>query len=251
MPEPNPDLEQTIKQRLEIIQANVFFAVEKSGRALSDVLILAVSKRQPVSVIESAYACGLRSFGENYAEEADEKISQLVYLSDIRWEMVGHVQSRKANLVATDFARMHSLDSLKLARKLDYGRAELGTREPLEVLVQLNVSGEASKEGLPAWNKDQWQDLLPIVTEILSFQNLHLTGLMAMPPLFELPEQSRRFFRILREARDFLNQQIPGLQLRELSMGTSSDYSVAVEEGATIIRIGTALLGPRIYPQEY
>jgi len=250
MPEPNPDLEQTIKQRLEIIQANVFFAVEKSGRALSDVLILAVSKRQPVSVIESAYACGLRSFGENYAEEADEKISQLVYLSDIRWEMVGHVQSRKANLVATDFARMHSLDSLKLARKLDYGRAELGTREPLEVLVQLNVSGEASKEGLPAWNKDQWQDLLPIVSEILSLRQLRLTGLMTMPPLFEDPELSRPFFQRLMQIRDYLNHQSPNLALKELSMGTSSDYRIAVEEGATIIRVGTALLGPRIYPMD-
>ena len=116
-------------------------------------------------------------------------------------------------------------------------------------MLELNVSGEASKEGLPAWERNQWEDLLPIVSEILSLSHLHLTGLMTMPPLFDDPEQSRPFFRRLRQARDFLNQQIPGLGLRELSMGTSSDYGVAVEEGATIIRIGTALLGPRIYSQ--
>ena len=247
MTETNSDLVQTIKQRLEIIEANVTRTAEKSDRSLKDVLILAISKRQPVSVIEAAYASGLRSFGENYAEEAHEKIAQLAHLSDVRWEMVGHVQSRKSALVAADFWRVQSLDSMKLARRLDFARSEQGILQPLEVLLQLNVSGEASKEGLPAWQNDQWGALLPIVSEILTYRHLHLTGLMTMPPLFEDPEQSRPYFQMLREARDYLNQQIPGLALTELSMGTSSDYPVAVEEGATIIRIGTALLGPRIY----
>jgi hypothetical protein len=246
MPEPNPELIKTIKQRLETIEANVTLAAEKSGRSMSDVLILAVSKRQPVSVIEAAYACSLRSFGENYAEEAHEKMDQLTHLTDVRWEMVGHVQSRKSALVAAEFARVHSLDSLKLARKLDSSRSQLDSPKPLEVLLQLNVSGEVSKEGLPAWKKDQWEDLLPIVTEILTYGYLRLTGLMTMPPLFENPELSRPYFQKLRQAIDYLNQQISGLRLTELSMGTSSDYPVAVEEGATIIRIGQALLGPRI-----
>ncbi len=246
MTETNPELIRNIKQRFEIIQANVTLAAEKTSRALSDVLILAVSKRQPVSVIEAAYACGLRSFGENYAEEAHEKIEQLRYLPDIRWEMVGHVQSRKSALVAADFARVHSLDSLKLARRFDSARECEGTSQVLEVLLELNVSGEASKEGLPAWQEEQWEDLLPFISEILTFGHLRLTGLMAMPPLFEDPEQSRPFFQRLRQARDYLNFQIPGLGLTELSMGTSADYGIAVEEGATIIRIGTALLGPRI-----
>lgn len=248
MLEPNHELIKTIKQRLAVLEDNVSQAAEKSGRSLSDVVILAVSKRQPVNVIETAYACGVRSFGENYAEEADEKIEQLRHLVDIRWEMVGHVQSRKAGLVAVDFERVHSLDSLKLARKLNISRSENGFQQPLEVLLQLNISGEESKEGLPAWDSDHWEDILPIVSEILTYRNLRLTGLMAMPPLFEDPEQSRPFFQKLRQIRDFLNQQIPGIDLMELSMGTSSDYVVAVEEGATIIRIGTALLGPRIYP---
>ncbi len=247
MAESIPELVQSIKQRLEIIETNVAEAVEKSNIRLSDILILAVSKRQPVSVIEAAYACGLRSFGENYVEEAQEKINLLADLTDIRWEMVGHVQSRKSALVAANFSRIHSLDSLKLARRLESAWAGQGSIQPLDVMLELNVSGEASKEGLPAWQRDQWEDLLPTVSEILSLSHLHLTGLMTMPPLFDNPEQSRPFFQRLRQARDFLNQQIPGLELRELSMGTSSDYGVAVEEGATIIRIGTALLGPRIY----
>ncbi len=250
MSEPNPELIQTIKQRLEIIESNVTLATEKSKRIASDVLILAVSKRQPVSIIEAAYACGVRCFGENYVEEAQEKISQLAHLTEIRWEMVGHVQSRKSALVAADFSRVHSLDSLKLARRLDSARANQESPQPLEVLLQLNISGEASKEGLPAWEKDQWKDLLPIVREILSLGYLRLTGLMTMPPLFDDAERARPFFQRLRQARDYLNQQIPDLELTELSMGTSSDYPVAVEEGATIIRIGTALLGPRIHSKE-
>ena len=250
MAESNAELFQTIKERLEIIQSKVALAAEKSGRSASEVLILAVSKRQPVSVIEAAYACGLRSFGENYAEEAHEKIEQLTHLPDIRWEMVGHVQSRKSVLVAADFTRVHSLDSLKLARRYDSARESQGTSQILEVLLELNVSGEASKEGFPAWQSNYWEDLLPIVSEILTMDHLRLTGLMTMPPLFENPEQSRIFFQRLRQARDYLNQQIPGLGLTELSMGTSSDYGIAVQEGATIIRIGTALLGPRINRSE-
>ena len=250
MAEIDPELIQGIKQRLEIIEANVAKAAEKNNRLLGDVLILAVSKRQPMSVIEAGYACGLRSFGENYVEEARTKISQLADLRQIRWEMIGHVQSRKSALVVENFSRVHSLDSLKLARKLNSALSEQVKSQPLEVFLQLNVSGEASKEGLPAWRKDQWEALLPIVTEIIAYGSLRLTGLMTMPPLFENPEQSRIFFQRLRQARDYLNQQIPGLGLTELSMGTSSDYGIAVQEGATIIRIGTALLGPRINRSE-
>ena len=248
MPEPVPELIQNIKQRLEVIKTKVAFATEKSGRPSNDVLILAVSKRQPIEVIEAAYACGVRCFGENYAEEAHEKITSLAYLSDVHWEMVGHVQSRKSGVVAKDFSRIHSLDSLKLARKLDTARAEQGSTLPIDVLLQLNVSGETSKEGLPAWHKDKWEGFLPVVSEILSLKQLRLTGLMTMPPLFEDPELSRPFFQRLRQIRDYLNQQLPESALTELSMGTSADYGIAVEEGATIIRVGSALLGPRIYP---
>lgn len=240
---------KTIRERLEIITANVDRAATKSGRSLRDVLVLAVSKKQPLSVIEAAYACGLRHFGENYAEEAAVKMELLASLPDIQWEMVGHVQSRKSGLVAEKFWRVQSLDSLKLAHRLNALReGQTGAGSPLEVLLQLNVSGEASKEGFPAWEKEQWQALLPVVSEVNSLSHLRLTGLMSMPPLFADPQESRPYMRRLRQARDFFNDQIPSLSLTGLSMGTSGDYTVAVEEGATIIRLGQALLGPRVYP---
>jgi len=245
MTESDPVLVQAIKIRLENVEANVAEAAERSGRASSDVLILAVSKRQPVSVIEAAYASGLRYFGENYAEEASEKIAQFADFNNIHWEMIGHIQSRKSGRVAADFSRVHSLDSLKLARRLDAAREEHDNLPALEVLLELNVSGETSKEGIPAWQEGQWEELLPIVSDFADFKNLHLTGLMTMPPLFDDPQESRPFLQRLRLVRDHLNAQIPGLGLTELSMGTSLDYRVAVEEGATIIRLGQALLGPR------
>ena len=250
MAQTNPELIQGIKQRLEVIETNIALAANKSDRRLSDVLVLAVSKRQPVNVIEAGYACGLRSFGENYVEEAQEKINQLAALEDIRWEMIGHVQSRKSALVAENFSRMHSLDSLKLARRLNSARSTLSSPQVMEVMLELNVSGEASKEGLPACNLKEWEDLLPFINEILSLKYLRLTGLMTMPPFVDDGEENRIYFERLRQVRDFFNQQIPSLGLTELSMGTSCDYVVAIEEGATIIRIGTALLGPRIYPLE-
>ena len=251
MAETPPELVREIGLRLAVIQRKVALAAEKSCRSASEVMILAVSKRQPSKIIEAAYACGLRTFGENYAEEAAEKITQLAHLDDIRWEMVGHVQSRKSALVAQHFVRMHSLDSLKLARKLDAVRSNQVALPPLEVLLQLNVSGEASKGGFLACESGQWEALLLVAQEVRSLGNLRLTGLMTMPPLFEDPEFSRPYFRRLREARDYLNEEIPELGLKELSMGTSADYSVAVEEGATIIRIGTELLGPRSYTKEF
>ncbi len=243
----DPVLTQKIKERLDAIEAEVERAAEKSGRSSKDVLILAVSKRQPLGIIQTAYAAGLRHFGENYVEEAAEKINQLRELRDIRWEMVGHVQSRKSGAVAADFTRVHSLDSLKLANRLNTARETRQNEPALEVLLQLNVSGEASKEGFPAWEEEQWEAMLPTVSAIQSQTHLRLTGLMAMPPLFDDPQQSRPFLRKLRLAREFFNQQIPHLNLTELSMGTSSDFAVAVEEGATIIRLGQALLGPRNY----
>lgn len=250
MEENNPELVQKIKERLEMIQSKLTLAVEKSGRSASDVLVLAVSKRQPIEIIEAGYACGLRSFGENYVEEVQEKIGQLAHLTEIRWEMIGHVQSRKSALVAANFSRVHSLDSLKLARKLDAARSSQDSLQVLEVMLELNVSGETSKEGLPACDQKEWEELLPFINEILSLKYLRLTGLMTMPPLVDVAEENRVYFERLRKVRGFFNQQIPGLGLTELSMGTSCDYPVAIEEGATIIRIGEALLGPRIYKTE-
>jgi pyridoxal phosphate enzyme (YggS family) len=157
--------------------------------------------------------------------------------------MIGHVQSRKAPLVAQHFALVHSLDSLKLAQRLDRSAAELGRTLP--VLLEFNVSGEKSKHGWDASEESLWKGLLTDVNAIAALPGLKVRGLMTMPPLSTDPEAARVHFRKLRRLRDFLSRQVSQAEWDELSMGTSVDYAVAVEEGATLVRIGQAILGPR------
>lgn len=233
-----------IQANFDAVKARVNDAAKKAGRNPDDVLILAVTKLQRNETILAAYEAGLRAFGESYVEEALPTMEALAQLKEARWEMVGHIQSRKAKLAANAFSRIHSLSSLKLARLLDKHRdPELG---PLEVLLQVNLSGEDSKQGIEATDKKAWAEVLAIAKAVKQYKNLKLTGLMTMPPLFDDPEHNRPFFKLLRELRDYLNDQEPSLQLKELSMGTSYDFEVAVEEGASIVRLGSVLLGARI-----
>jgi pyridoxal phosphate enzyme (YggS family) len=157
--------------------------------------------------------------------------------------MIGHVQSRKARLVIGNFALLHSLDSLKLAQRLDRFAAEGG--RVLPVLLELNVGGEESKSGWNASDDTHWDDFLPDIRSILDLPSLRVHGLMTMPPLETDPEDARRFFQRLRLLRDHLASVFPQADWRELSMGTSADYMVAVEEGATLVRVGTAIVGAR------
>jgi len=159
--------------------------------------------------------------------------------------MIGHVQSRKARLVADHFALLHSLDSMKLARRLDRFAAE--ANRVLPVLLEFNVGGEESKAGWDATEASQWEALFPDVAAVLELPNLRVQGLMTMPPLENDQEDSRRFFQRLRQLQDRLSSQFPQADWRELSMGTSADYPVAVEEGATLVRVGTAIVGARKY----
>jgi len=162
--------------------------------------------------------------------------------------MIGHVQSRKARLVADHFALLHSLDSLKLAQRLNRFAAD---REGiLPVLLEFNVGSEESKFGWNASERSQWDVFLPDIAALLDLPNLRVHGLMTMPPLGMEPEDSRRFFQRLRELRDHLGAQFPRTDWRELSMGTSADYRVAVEEGATLVRVGTAIVGARNYKSD-
>lgn len=233
-----------VQSHYNAVKTRVVKAAERVGRNPDDVLVLAVTKLQSNETINAAYQAGLRTFGESYIEEALPKMESLTSLKDARWEMVGHIQSRKAKWVANAFSRVHSLDSLKLAGLLDKHRDPgLG---PLEVLLQVNLSGEDSKQGIEATDQKDWQDVLTLAKAIKAHKNLKLTGLMTMPPLFADPEDNRPFFRLLRQLRDYLNDKEPSLNLSELSMGTSHDFEVAVEEGATIVRLGSVLLGARI-----
>jgi pyridoxal phosphate enzyme (YggS family) len=201
-----------------------------------------VSKSQPLETIRAAIAVGITIFGENYAEEALGKIAALNE-TEVEWHMIGHVQSRKADLIAANFTMLHSLDSSKLAGRLDRYCGELNRILP--VLVEFNVSGEESKFGFPAWEEKRWSDLNPDIEKILALSHLRVTGLMTMPPFYEDPEQTRPYFQRLRRLQDYLANQYPQAQWHDLSMGTSLDYIAAVQEGATFVRIGQAILGPR------
>ncbi|HLF73334.1 MAG TPA: YggS family pyridoxal phosphate-dependent enzyme [Anaerolineales bacterium] len=220
-------------------------AVHKSGRDSSEVRLVVVTKSQPLEVVQAAIEAGVQILGENYPEEAVRKIRSIQMQSGVEWHMIGHVQSRKARLVADHFELLHSLDSLKLAQRLDRFAAE-GNRV-LPVLLELNVGGEESKFGWNASDPSRWDVLLPEIASLLDLPHLQVRGLMTMPPLGTDPEDSRRFFQRLRLLRDHLAAQFPGTDWRELSMGTSADYTVAVEEGATLVRVGTAIVGPRDY----
>jgi pyridoxal phosphate enzyme (YggS family) len=237
------DLASSIRERYLRTLDNIASSARKANRPPESVRIVVAAKSQPLEILQSAIEAGIGIFGENYAEEAIEKIQALKPQSAVEWHMIGHVQSRKAKLVVEYFALLHSLDSLKLAQRLDRFAAESGRL--LSVLLEFNVGGEMSKQGFAASDESRWPELLPDVQAIAALPNLKVQGLMTMPPLSTDPEAARAYFQRLRRLRDFLAKRIPQAEWHELSMGTSVDYPVAVEEGATLVRIGQAILGPR------
>ncbi|HJS20232.1 MAG TPA: YggS family pyridoxal phosphate-dependent enzyme [Anaerolineales bacterium] len=242
------ELAASIRENYQRVLEQISQAARRSGRDPNEVRLVVVTKTQPLEVVEAAIAAGLRIFGENYAEEGVMKIQSLAAQSGVEWHMIGHVQSRKARLVADHFALLHSLDSLKLARRLDRFAAESNRTMP--VLLEFNVGGEESKSGWEAASPAQWDAFLPEIAELLELRSLRVQGVMTMPPLGLGPEESRRFFQRLRSLRDHLASRFPRADWHELSMGTSADFQVAVEEGATLVRVGTSIVGPRNYKSE-
>lgn len=230
----------SVRERYQHVLGQIAEAGRGSG--YSPARLVVVTKSQPVDVVRAAVAAGVSILGENYADEAVEKISALRQTA-VEWHMIGHVQSRKAHLVAAHFTMLHSLDSVKLAARLDRFCAEAGRILP--VLLEVNVSGEESKYGFPAWDESGWPDLLPVFGSLLEFSRLRVGGLMTMPPYFENAEQTRPYFRRMRRLQEYLTKHLPQADWSELSMGTSADFLAAVEEGATYVRIGQAILGPR------
>jgi PLP dependent protein len=238
-------LVSTIRENYQYTLDQIASAARKSSRDPNEIRLVVVTKSQPLEVVRAAIEGGVRILGENYPEEAVTKIQSLAGQSGVEWHMIGHVQSRKARLVADHFALLHSLDSLKLAKRLDRFAAERNSVLP--VLLEFNVGGEESKAGWDASDESQWEALLPDISSILHLPNVRVRGLMTMPPLETDPDDSRRYFQRLRQLRDGLASQFPQADWRELSMGTSADYPVAVEEGATLVRVGTAIVGARKY----
>ena len=231
-----------IRERYHRALDQIAEATSRCGREAGTVHLVVVSKSQPLAVVRAAVAAGVSILGENYAEEAVAKISALQE-TEVEWHMIGHVQSRKADLVAGHFSMLHSLDSVKLAGRLDRFCDE--SARTLPVLLEVNVSGEESKFGFPAWDERHWTDLEPIIEQVTAFTHLRLRGLMTMPPFFVDQEKTRPYFKQLRKLQVILRERFPKTDWTELSMGTSADFIAAVEEGATYVRVGQAILGPR------
>jgi pyridoxal phosphate enzyme (YggS family) len=240
-----PDLVASIREKYGYALEQIASAARTSNRRPEEIRLVVVTKSQPVELVQAAIEAGVRILGENYPEEAVTKIQSLAMQTGVEWHMIGHVQSRKARLVADHFALLHSLDSLKLAQRLNRFAAERGRFLP--VLLEFNVGGEESKAGWDASDPSRWDALLPEVAALMELPHLRVHGLMTMPPLETNPQDARRFFQRLRSLREHLAAQFPGADWRELSMGTSADYPVAVEEGATLVRVGTAIVGARQY----
>lgn len=227
----------TVAENIEMIRARIRGAAERAGRDPDSVRLVAVSKHQSVEAIREAMGAGQMMFGENYLQEAEEKIVALG--QGLIWHCIGHLQSNKARIAAEIFDCIETLDRLKLAKALEARLAELGKTMP--VLVQVNVGGEAQKAGVAPKEAGQ------LCRDLQQFPHLILQGLMTMPPFAEDPEESRGYFRQLRLlAEELTSQGLLGLHGRvELSMGMSGDFEVAIEEGATLVRVGTALFGER------
>lgn len=233
---------ELIKRRYETVSQVIEKSLIRSGRNQAKVKIVVVSKNHSAETIKSALEVGIRDFGENYLEEGIQKIEAIGEIDNLAWHMIGHVQSRKADAVSSRFSFVHSVDSLKLASRLN--RFAEQSNKILKILLEFNVSGEESKYGMIASDSNLWDQLLPNIFSISQLKNLEILGLMTMPPLSSSPNDNRSYFQKLVRLKGFINHNLNS-NWNELSMGTSSDYSIAVEEGATIVRIGTAILGKR------
>ena len=224
-----------IAANLAEIRERIARSAARAGRATQDVTLVAVSITFPSEAIRSAYELGLRHFGENRVQEWESKRSSVADL-DATWHLIGHLQSNKARRAASLFNRVDSVDSVALAHKLD--AAAVSEAKRLRVLIEVHLGGEETKSGM------QEADLPSLAESIARLPHLELLGLMAIPPYFDESERVRPYFRRLRELRDQIGAQI-GMPLNVLSMGMSHDFEIAIEEGATEIRVGTALFGQR------
>ena len=239
-----------IRRNIQNVEERIAEAALRVGRQPDSVTLVAVTKTLPTEVVVDGHSAGLRHFGENRPEEGAAKIPQIntaVAPSQLVWHMIGHVQSRKAGLAVSYFDKIHSVDRVKIARRLSRLASEKNRSIP--VLLECNVSGETSKYGFPVdrWREDQTQAdaFFAACDEIQRESGLHVQGLMTMAPFTDDPEIVRPVFANLRELRNALVERFPDGEWSELSMGMTDDFEVAIEEGATLVRIGRALFGER------
>ena len=233
----------TIQKNIDDIQKNIDAAAARAGRNASDIRLMAVTKTKPAEVVAMLQEAGIRLYGENYPEEVPDKINEF-RAEECTLAMIGHLQSRKAKLVADLFDEYHSLDRLDIAEKMESLLAERNKVMP--VFIECNVGGEESKSGWTFGTDTLTDEFLKDFETVSAMPHLRVRGLMTLPPLVEDAEVNRKYFIRMRKIAEYLNTNM-NARITELSMGTSADYSIAVEEGATMVRIGTALVGPRVY----
>lgn len=230
--------EEQLAANIERARTSIAEAASRAGRTPEEITLVAVSKTVPLALVQMAYNLGVTDFGENRVQDALPKI-EAFHPANLRWHMIGHLQSNKAKKVIGAFSSVQSVDSLHLAQVLNRYAEESGVTLP--ILLQVNVSGEASKEGMTL------EETPEVAQQILELPSLRIDGLMTIAPIVEHMEETRPVFRGLRELRDQLRELFPSCSWQHLSMGMTNDYPVAIEEGATIVRIGRAIFGERVY----
>jgi pyridoxal phosphate enzyme (YggS family) len=230
----------SIAENIAAIRTRIDAAARRAGRRLEEITLMAVSKTHPPERIREAYAAGVRVFGENRVQEFAGKAASVADLRDAEWHMIGHLQTNKAGKAVELFGAVDSVDSVKLAEKLDAAARDLGRK--LGVLIEVNIGGEAAKSGLAPDS----QELEGILLAAPKFEALELQGLMTVPPYGDDPEEARPYFRSLRELRDLIAaRKLQSVSMDVLSMGMSHDFEVAIEEGSTCVRVGTSIFGER------
>jgi pyridoxal phosphate enzyme (YggS family) len=233
----------SISENIAQLQERIANAARRAGRRPDQIALMAVTKTHPPERIREAYDAGLRLFGENRVQEFAGKASALASLSGAEWHMIGHLQTNKAAKAVELFTAVDSVDSLKLAEKLNAAAQALGKR--LTVLIELNVGGEEAKSGVALGS----QDLEDLLHATPGLEALEFRGLMTVPPYTDDPEGARPYFRKLRELRDTIAaRKLPAINMDILSMGMSHDFEVAIEEGSTRVRVGTSIFGERAKP---
>lgn len=225
-----------VSENLKLVMDRIASAAKRAGRAPSSVRLVVVTKTIDRDRIREAVAAGAGILGENRVQEAKEKIEALGKTAS--WHLIGHLQTNKAKYAVKLFDLIHSVDTLELAAEIDRQAAKIGKVQ--NILIEVNIAGEASKAGMAV------KGAPALVAEVARFKNISIRGLMTMPPYSENPGDSRPYFSVLRElAETIAKENIPGVSMQELSMGMSGDFEVAIEEGATLVRVGTAIFGTR------
>lgn len=240
--------ETYIRENLEQIEKRIQAACDRSGRAREEVLLIAVSKTKPASMVREAMEAGIRDFGENKVQELCEKAEEIKGLTErpkagaINWHLIGHLQRNKVKYVVDQACLIHSVDSLRLAEEIQKEAAKKDCH--VDILIEVNIGDEESKSGVAK------EEAVGLVRAVAPLSRVHIKGLMAVAPIVSEPEESRPYFQEMFRLREEIRfMELPGVEMRELSMGMTGDFEVAVEEGATMVRVGTAIFGGRNYNQ--